>query len=498
MCLEATVTDRPSPGRPTRRTVLTGGVGAVAAAALWSKAFSPDRAVVQQLTDAQLAASVPPDVHLAATDGWVSIADARTLAANELTALSPFWPDPLAYGHGDQATQDLSGTDPGAGLNLYVFGFRNVTDLTDAQVTEQRGQAQISAPLLAFNEGTNYRVKLSNLGLSQRPDLVDGHTIHWHGFVNEAPVFDGVPELSLSVPIGRNLTYFYKPQDAGTFMYHCHFEDVEHVQMGMTGLLFVRPKQNAGTTRLGDANPETSTKEFMGYAYNDLVPTTDARSTAYHREYSVFESEIFAEGHYRDAHIQVTDWTDFKASFWALNGRTYPDTLSDNAPFHVKRGYDPFQSGGRLQYQPQSALITAEAGERVLLRLASLGYQTHVMTADNIDFTVVGKDASLLRNQVSGPVGSTNPGDYVSNYLQTNELEVAPGESLDAIFTAPAFVGAGGAAYDSYLFYDRNYAYASNGGAAGTPGGMVTEIRIYPKGALGLQRHPNQTNPKVA
>ena len=27
-------------------------------------------------------------------------------------------------------------------------------------------------------------------------------------------------------------------------MYHCHFEDVEHVQMGMTGIVFVRPLQD--------------------------------------------------------------------------------------------------------------------------------------------------------------------------------------------------------------------------------------------------------------
>ena len=110
----------------------------------------------------------------------------------------------------------------------------------------QRGLAQISAPVLAFDEydpvakDNAVRVSLSNLGLAVRPDLVDGHTIHWHGFVNAIPLFDGVPELSISVPIGRSFTYYYRPQDAGTYMYHCHFEDVEHVQMGMTGVR-VRP-----------------------------------------------------------------------------------------------------------------------------------------------------------------------------------------------------------------------------------------------------------------
>ena len=73
--------------------------------------------------------------------------------------------------------------------------------------------------------------------------------MHWHGFVNAIPLFDGVPELSISVPIGRDFTYFYRPHDPGTYMYHCHFEDVEHVQMGMTGIVYVRPKQNGHADR---------------------------------------------------------------------------------------------------------------------------------------------------------------------------------------------------------------------------------------------------------
>ena len=62
--------------------------------------------------------------------------------------LAPFWPDQLAP----------------AGRNLYIFGFRNVTGLTDSQVALQRGHAQISAPQLVFDQDSDYRVKLSNLG----------------------------------------------------------------------------------------------------------------------------------------------------------------------------------------------------------------------------------------------------------------------------------------------------------------------------------------------
>jgi multicopper oxidase len=416
----------------SRRALLLGGAGTATGLALGGAAAAAAR---QQLVAPSLVAAAPNRaVHLAATDGWVSIANPASTPH-----LGSFWPDPYGANHGP--------------FDLYVFGFRDVSALSAAQITAQRGKAQISAPQLVFDEGTQVRLTLSNLGLSQRPDLVDGHTIHWHGFVNAVPLFDGVPELSISVPIGREFTYFYRPHDPGTYMYHCHFEDVEHVQMGMTGMLFVRPLQNG-----------TSIGGFSKFAYND-----GDGSTGYHREFGFMLNEIFVEGHYRDAHIQTTDWTDFNASFSTMNGRTYPDTLQPNG--------DPMSSAaGRLRYQPITSLITANAGERVLLRLSSLGYESHTMTVDEFPLTIVGKDAALLKN------GS------VSNYITTNSVDVSPGESRDVIFTAPAYdAGRPGGTdptygpYNTYFFYDRSFHDASNGGGAGT-GGMVTQIRVYRSG----------------
>jgi FtsP/CotA-like multicopper oxidase with cupredoxin domain len=456
----------------TRRSLLFGGAGAATAIALGGRlGASPQR----QASDLKLAAANPLDrtLHLAATDGWVSMPPSAP-------AIPTFWPDPYAAAH------DAYPYSPGQGLNLYCFGFRNVTGMTAAEISAQRGKAQISAPQLVFDEGTEVRITLSNLGLSQRPDLVDGHTIHWHGFVDAIPMFDGVPELSLSVPIGRDFTYLYRPHDAGTYMYHCHFEDVEHVQMGMTGVVFVRPAQNG--TQLGSYDWSKSRTQ---YAYNDGDGTTQ-----YDREFGFMLTEIWAEAHYRDAHIQTTDWTDYKPSFWCMNGRSYPDTVAPSSPkrllpsiapdpsdpFANAIWYDPTQTDlnsaatARLAYQPMSSLITCNEGERVLLRMSSLGYQNHAMTVDDIELTVVAKDASLLRN------GGSN------QYLVTNTVDVAPGESRDVIFTAPEHSGGSGS--DTYLLYDRDLAYASNAGGPGF-GGMATEIRVYPAGTLPPQLVPN-------
>ena len=410
-----------------RRSFLTGGVVVAGATLLGSQIAGASTKMAAGLVQA---VTHPQKVlHLAATDGWVS------MPAGSPPDL-PFFPDSLAP----------------AGRDTYVFGFRDVTDLTPAQVAAQRGKAQISAPMLAFDEEDDITITLTNLGLLVRPDLFDGHTLHWHGFVNAIPLYDGVPELSLSVPVGRELSYFYRPHDAGTYMYHCHFEDVEHVQMGMTGMVFVRPKQN--NTPIG-ADP-IGTK----YAYND-----GDGSTRYDREFAFMITELWSASHWRDAHIQVSDWTDYDPSFWLLNGRGYPDTIEANGRRDINGNLT--STDPRLQSQPNSSLVTCNAGERVLLRLSNLGYQNHTMSVDNIDLQIVAKDASLLKGR-----------DGVSNYITTNTVDVGPGESRDVIFVAP---GPG-----EYLLYDRKYSYLNNGGGPGY-GGMMTKILVGAPGTYPQQ-----------
>jgi FtsP/CotA-like multicopper oxidase with cupredoxin domain len=430
------VTHFSTPRGISRRSFLVGGTGIVAGTLIGSDLLAGGSALAAPAkgAGAKAAGVAHPTkaVHLAGTDGWVS------MPANA-PADPPFFPDALAP----------------SPFNTYVFGFRDVTNLSATEVAAQRGKAQISAPMMAFDEEDDISITLTNLGLLVRPDLFDGHTLHWHGFVNAIPLFDGVPELSLAVPVGRDLTYFYRPHDAGTYMYHCHFEDVEHVQMGMTGMVFVRPKQN----RISVAGNPVGTK----YAYND-----GDGSTRYDREFAYMITELWSAAHYRDAHIQVNDWTDFDPSFWLLNGRAYPDTLAAN-------GNPMSTAAGRLQYQPISSLVTCNAGEKVLLRLSNLGYQNHAMTVDNIDLQIVAKDASLLKGR-----------DGTTNYISTNSVDVGPGESRDVIFTAPA---AG-----EYLLYDRKYSYLENGGGNGTGagyGGMMTKIVVRPAGTLPTQTAAN-------
>ncbi len=420
-----------------------------------------------------------PDLFFAGTDGWISLPKSPAIYSASLGGVKTH-PDDLA---------------PDARFSTYIFGFRNVTGLTDTQRANQKNKAQHNAPMFwvdEFNPAApkDFRMQLTNLGLALRPDLFDAHTIHWHGFRNVITFFDGEPTGSVAVTTGRIFQYIYRPRDPGTYMFHCHVEDVEHVHMGMTGPVFVRPRQNG--TNIGG---------FTKFAYND-----GDGSTGYHREFAMFCSEVWGDSHWADAHIQLPEWSDYRADFSLLNGRVYPDTLAPHSPINattstnslavvtdsngdltVNAGYE------HLQYQPLSALVTCNAGERVLLRFANLGFKESAMTLAGIRMRVIGKDATPMRGRnASNPDLRTTGAD--TSYM-ANTVSFGAGESIDAIFTAPAYSGGSGSSgkgYDTYVLYDRAYERANNLASEGANpyGGRRTEVRVYPSGLL-AQRYPN-------
>jgi FtsP/CotA-like multicopper oxidase with cupredoxin domain len=416
-----------------------GGMAAAASAVTWAgKVLLPEVAY----------AAGDPDLYLAGTDGWIFLP--RT------PAIPPFHPDVLA-------------PDP---FTTYIFGFRNITGMTDTQKSNQKNKAQHSAPLFWVKQfdpaqPVDFTVQLTNLGLALRPDLFDAHTLHWHGFRNVIPFFDGEPTGSVAVPTGRNFTYVYRPRDPGTYMYHCHVEDVEHVHMGMNGLVFVRPLQDGNTAHYPSGK----------YMYND-----GDGSTGFDREFAMFLSEVWAESHWADAHIQLPEWSDYRADFSLLNGRVYPDTLAPNGsidPFHPVRDAsgDLIAPPGRpeLKYQPHSSLVNCNAGDRVALRFANLGFREQAMTLAGIQMRVVGRDATPMRGR-----------DGTDTSYETDTINISPGESYDVVFTAPAHSGPG---YGTYMLYNRNYT-RSNNLAPGGFGGQATEIRVY-AGGVAAQAYPN-------
>lgn len=458
---EGTMTDDLGARGTTRRDFLkAGGIGALVLAGGGAAAGT----FLRGLTDA----AALPASHLPAIKGVVK----KRFAASDGFIVLPNLPA--------EAQHPATG-DPA----LFVFGFMDVTAGTTNPRTAQqqatnlaKGKIPHPAPNLWVGEHFELQIELFNVGFKWRPDLTDGHTIHWHGFRNAIAIFDGVPEVSIGVPAQRKFPYAYRPRDAGTYIYHCHFEDVEHVQMGMIGVVFVQPAQNG-----------TSLGGFTKFAYND-----GDGSTGFRREFAMLLSDIDSRVHLGSLAVQEFVWTEFKPNYWLINGRSYPDTILPNGS-QIVTGGDPYLTSLKA-WQPMSSLVQVNAGDRALLRVANLGYDQAAMQLEGISLKVVGEDATHLRGSTGADLS-----------YDTNTIYVGPGETRDALFTAPAYTSLGAltdtvGSYNRYLLRNRRYSALTNNGAvtdgsqAGTLaglGGQVTEVRVYPAGTLAAQTVPNQT-----
>ncbi|GAB4339785.1 MAG: hypothetical protein Kow0099_15210 [Candidatus Abyssubacteria bacterium] len=328
------------------------------------------------------------------------------------------------------------------GYPQYMFGFGDVTGVpADMVMMEGMLGANFPAPLIVVGEGKKLYLSVTNVGMMIRPDLFDPHTVHWHGFPDASAVFDGVPDASISINMGSTLTYYYEPKYPGTYMYHCHVEATEHMQMGMLGNLYVTPQQDG--TNIGG---------FTQFAYND-----GDGSTGYDVAYVVQLADFDRDFHDASYYVQPLPFALMDDEYHLMNGRGYPDTLS-LVPID---GTDP-EGNVYPESQNLSSLMVANVGDRILLRMSSLSTtRFHTITALGIPMKVVGKDARLLR----GPTGLD-----LSYY--TNSVTLGGGQSADVLLETT------GLAPGTYFLYSRNLQDLNNNDM--DRGGMMTEILLLP------------------
>jgi Multicopper oxidase len=356
----------------------------------------------------------------------------------------------------------------------------------------------IPAPLVAFDEDDEMFLTLTNVGMIMRPDLFEQHTIHFHGYPNASSVYDGVPDASVAINIGGSFTYYYLAPDAGTYFWHCHITPPEHLQMGMVGQLYVRPRQNrvpsggnlhaalvqqnSGVDLRTACNPTadilcsavtpaTNNGAVQGldklgnpqkYVYND----GDA-STAYDVEYPLQIHGFDPNFHFVGMTFNPEAFADMKDKFFLLNGRSYPDTVTPG-PLGTQ------SSDGRVHYsQPLPAIINIPVGGKALLRIADLDVQEYQTLASlGIPMKEVGFNAKLLRDQ---------SGNNLEFY--TNSITLGGGESLDVILDASdASCGSTGCAATLYPAGSTFYLYTPNLDHLSNDqenfGGLMTEVHI--------------------
>jgi FtsP/CotA-like multicopper oxidase with cupredoxin domain len=405
--------------------------------------------------------------HLSAGDGMVTMADERNYPQYVFSFARVTLPgepiDPEAVPTVDCSTEPTKS-------NQTLCAPSEVSGEYPGWVMQQGMMAaNAPAPTIIVEEDDELFLSLTNVGMTMRPDLFDPHTIHWHGFPQAAPIFDGVPDSSISINMGATLTYYYNAKDAGTYMYHCHVEATEHMQMGMLGNLFVRPRQNklvhgddlftefasnAANTSNGGTTPPPLPPEIgeevthvggTTYAYNDGDGTT-----RYDVDFPIQIGSFDPNFHDASLSVQPLPFAGMKDLYFLLNGRGYPDTVDSEV----------LETDGRKS-QPLSSLIEAAPGQRILLRISNLNItEFYTLGTNGLPMEVIGRDARLLRD------GAGN-----NMYYKTNSLTLGGGQSADVIIdTSGLAVG------NTFFLYSTNLDRLSNN--VENFGGMMTEIQI--------------------
>jgi FtsP/CotA-like multicopper oxidase with cupredoxin domain len=343
----------------------------------------------------------------------------------------------------------------GDGQVLYMFGFSDVTGVPSDQVMTAGALASnFPAPLLAFDEGDHVYLNLSNVSLIKRPDLFDPHTLHFHGHPNSGSIFDGLPESAIAINTGATATYFYQVPEAGTFMYHCHAEATEHMQMGMLGQLYVRPKQNrlpAGTSLQGFTH-----QDGYKYAYND-----GDGSTRYDVELAIQLTGLDSNFHDLHEAVQPLPFALMKDNYGMMNGRGYPDTVNPNPLPPPSRDGVHSENGGKIS-QHETAFVQASQGQKILIRLSNLNVtRAFTLMSLGMPMQVVGKDASLHRGATGADLS-----------YRTNSIHLGSGETADILLDTSQV------APGTYFLYAAELGYLSNFNE--DFGGMMTEIQVNP------------------
>ena len=349
----------------------------------------------------------------------------------------------LTAGDGFISMADKSAAMP-QGKSLYMFGFADVTTKPSNEIMLDSLAANFSAPTIALKQNQSFYLTLTNVSMAMRPDLFDPHTVHFHGYPQAAPVFDGMPEGSFGVNMGSSVTYYYKLNDPGTYMYHCHQEATEHMQMGMLGNLYVMPAQDGNTALYPSGK----------YVYND-----GDGSTGYDVGYPLQLTSMDPVFHDASLSINPLPFKNMKDTYAMINGRGYPDTVNTD-PAGLPAPPEKVEFGNSESSQLTHALITATQGKRVLLRLSNLSVTNYyTVTAQGLPMKVVGQGARELR----GPDGK------VLHY-DTASVTLGGGESAEVLIdTSQVEPG-------TYFLYTTNLNYLSNNDQDN--GGMMTEIVI--------------------
>ncbi len=249
---------------------------------------------------------------------------------------------------------------------------------------------QHPGPVLCVDAGDQVTVILHNTLPDPVSIVFPGQSQVRADGIASTPQQDGNGKLaSLAPPAATNetITYEFTAGKPGTYLYESGTNPQKQVRMGLFGALVVRP---AG-------HPQ------QAYDRSDSDFTQD-------REFMVLLSEIDPYQHQRVEQGKTFNPNSYKARYWLINGRGFPDSIADNG-------------ASWLPTQPYGALAEVLPGEPALARYLNVGTEDYPFHPHGNNGVVVGRDGHPLE----GPAGEDLS-------FEKFDINIGPGQTWDVKF----------------------------------------------------------------
>jgi FtsP/CotA-like multicopper oxidase with cupredoxin domain len=193
------------------------------------------------------------------------------------------------------------------------------------------------------------------------------------------------------------VTYTFTAGRAGTYLYEAGTDPETQVRMGLFGALIVRPVDDTGAAH-------------DDHAYDSADSAFDPKE-----EFMVLLSEIDPYQHQAVERGKTFNITKYKARYWLINGRGYPDSIADNG-------------ASWLPNQPYGSLATVQPYDPVkhplsgMARYLSVGSEDYPFHPHGNNGLVIGRDGHELKN------GSADMS------MEKFAINIGPGQTWDVLF----------------------------------------------------------------
>ena len=266
------------------------------------------------------------------------------------------------------------------------------------------GAFQYPGPVLCVNQGDTVTVVLHNSLPEDVSIMFPGQQGVLANGGPAQPQGDGAALTSLTnvaTANGGSMTYSFVAGAPGTYVYESGSNPQKQVRMGLFGALIVQPALAAHVNNRPDS-------EFMP-----------------DENFMVLLSEIDPYLNQAAEAGLPFDLTQYQARYWLINGRGFPDSISDNNALFL-----PDQPYGALaRIHPMNATNHTHPGA---VRYLNVGTEEFPFHPHGNNGRVIGRDGSPLQTAAANLLANPTVGDLSFEKFAVN---IGPGQTWDVLFS---------------------------------------------------------------